>query len=298
MLKESSVVCFLAVAKHLSFTKAAEELFMSRQAVSKTILSLEKRLAVKLFYRKANIVELTTEGRLCLTYFRNQIQDIESFISTLRKPGAQSESLLIGYELGVAVDSRVLDALGEYRRQKANTDYKILRYIPQVIESKLLNGKLSLAFTTIPEQSEVNKNFSYIIMEQVDYVLITAKSHPKVNEHTVLSDFNGEQAIYWNMDNSPNSVCLKSFYATWSDIGITVIPAIQCTYLSSGYAEMLLNNAVMLCAANSELCSFPEIVAYPLPKKGYFGCVWSRGAPPEVQRFAETFRKFEVKRRG
>ncbi len=85
MLNEVSIMCFMSVAKHLSFTKASEEVFMSRQAVSKKILSLEKRLGVKLFERTTSVIELTAEGKLCLDYFRNMIQDFEKFFATIRK---------------------------------------------------------------------------------------------------------------------------------------------------------------------------------------------------------------------
>jgi len=295
MLNEMSVMCFLSVAKHLSFTKSAEELFMSRQAVSKTILSLEKRLGVKLFDRTTNIVELTVEGKLYHSYFRNLVQDFETFTETIGKTGTQTVRMLIGYELGVVIGKKVIDVLGDFRRRKANTDLKIVRFEPQVIENKLLGGHLDMAFTTIPMHSEIYKDFPHIILEHAGYVLVTSKNHPKVNENTVLSDFNGEQAIYWNIDNSPDIICRKNFFAAWYDIGITVIPSVQCKFLSSAYAELLMGNAVMLCNSMYEICTFPEIITYPLPKRENFCCVWSHNASAEIKELAEAFSVIDFK---
>jgi DNA-binding transcriptional LysR family regulator len=118
-------------------------------------------------------------------------------------------------------------------------DLQIRRYDPQIIESKLLSGHLDMAFTTIPARSKI-KDFSYIVLEYADYVLVTSKNHPKVNENTSLSDFNGEQAIYYNEENSDDIICRKNFNATWSGYGINVIPSIQCTSLSAAYTELML----------------------------------------------------------
>ena len=55
---------FFEVARQLSFSKAAEELFMSQPAISKQIKSLEAQYHVGLFERKGNSIALTVEGKL------------------------------------------------------------------------------------------------------------------------------------------------------------------------------------------------------------------------------------------
>lgn len=53
---------FEASARHLSFTKAAEELFVTQAAISHQIKSLEDMIGVKLFKRYNRSLQLTTEG--------------------------------------------------------------------------------------------------------------------------------------------------------------------------------------------------------------------------------------------
>jgi DNA-binding transcriptional LysR family regulator len=55
--------CFLAVAEHLNFAKAAQEMQVSQPAITHQIKTLEEELQVKLFYRSTRIVELTLEGQ-------------------------------------------------------------------------------------------------------------------------------------------------------------------------------------------------------------------------------------------
>ena len=53
---------FLAVAKQLSFTQAAETLYVSQPALSKQIRALERQLRVTLFERSRGAVQLTRAG--------------------------------------------------------------------------------------------------------------------------------------------------------------------------------------------------------------------------------------------
>ncbi|GAB5379839.1 MAG: transcriptional regulator GcvA [Aliiglaciecola sp.] len=54
---------FEAAARHLSFTKAADELFVTQAAVSHQIKSLEDFLSIKLFLRKNRSLLLTEQGQ-------------------------------------------------------------------------------------------------------------------------------------------------------------------------------------------------------------------------------------------
>ncbi|MEE8501057.1 MAG: LysR family transcriptional regulator, partial [Kiloniellales bacterium] len=54
---------FEAGARHLSFTKAAEELYVTQAAVSHQVKLLEGDLGVSLFRRMTRKLALTAEGR-------------------------------------------------------------------------------------------------------------------------------------------------------------------------------------------------------------------------------------------
>lgn len=54
--------CFVAVAEHMNFSRASEELKISQPAVSHQIRTLEEELGVKLFKRTSKSVSLTPEG--------------------------------------------------------------------------------------------------------------------------------------------------------------------------------------------------------------------------------------------
>ncbi|MBD2300137.1 LysR family transcriptional regulator [Nostoc sp. FACHB-87] len=55
---------FLAVAEHLHFTRAAEELYITQPAVSAAIHNLEQEYGVKLFHRIGRHIEIAEAGKL------------------------------------------------------------------------------------------------------------------------------------------------------------------------------------------------------------------------------------------
>ncbi len=61
---------FEAAGRHLSFTRAAEELFLTQGAISRHVRGLEDELGIKLFHRRVRSLELTTEGQAYLATVR------------------------------------------------------------------------------------------------------------------------------------------------------------------------------------------------------------------------------------
>lgn len=57
------LVGFEAAARHLSFTKAGEELYLTQSAVSRQIKELEEQLGVPLFQRRHRALSLTAAGQ-------------------------------------------------------------------------------------------------------------------------------------------------------------------------------------------------------------------------------------------
>lgn len=59
---------FISVARHLSFTKAAKELYISQPATSKHIQELESAYKVQLFERSGNKIRLTQAGEIFMKH--------------------------------------------------------------------------------------------------------------------------------------------------------------------------------------------------------------------------------------
>ncbi len=88
---------FVAVSRHLSFARAAEELHLTAPAVSMQIRELETALDLPVFERNGRGVSLTTTGEYLLVYARrviNTLKEAEDTIARLR--GVQAGRITVG----------------------------------------------------------------------------------------------------------------------------------------------------------------------------------------------------------
>ncbi|CAD5106318.1 LysR substrate-binding domain-containing protein [Zestomonas carbonaria] len=75
---------FEAAARHLSFTRAAEELAITQSAVSRHIRTLEADFGCRLFEREGRGLRLTESGRLLLPGLRDGFSALERACASLR----------------------------------------------------------------------------------------------------------------------------------------------------------------------------------------------------------------------
>lgn len=88
---------FSAVARHLSFVRAAEELSLTPPAVSMQVKELESQVGLPLFDRSSRSVSLTTVGEYVLAHARKALavmRDAEDFVARFR--GLQTGKLDVG----------------------------------------------------------------------------------------------------------------------------------------------------------------------------------------------------------
>ncbi len=81
-----SLVAFEASARHLSLTRAAKELGISREAVSRQIRVLENHLDVKLFDRLHRAVALTASGKKFQSVVQESLENIAYVTGAIRRP--------------------------------------------------------------------------------------------------------------------------------------------------------------------------------------------------------------------
>jgi DNA-binding transcriptional LysR family regulator len=85
---------FLAVARELSFTRAAEQLYVSQPALSKQIRALERQLRAELFERRPDGVKLTRAGVELLPHVERMLADWEHAKQSLSR--VSSCTLVVG----------------------------------------------------------------------------------------------------------------------------------------------------------------------------------------------------------
>ena len=75
---------FEAVARRLSFSDAAEELFVTQSAISRQIKGLEEELGAALFVRGTRHVEMTQSGQMLMRAVEAGLPKIDASVRQIR----------------------------------------------------------------------------------------------------------------------------------------------------------------------------------------------------------------------
>ena len=145
---------FLAVRKHLSYTRAAEERFLSQPAVSRQIQQLSRELGVSLFELIGKSVHLTDAGRTLAQEAERLLADIDRVAeSVARNRSAESGRLRIG--AGTTPGFYLLPAaLGRFARKAPGVELHYTVEDSHSIEQKILRNELDLGFVGVAPRSE------------------------------------------------------------------------------------------------------------------------------------------------
>jgi DNA-binding transcriptional LysR family regulator len=141
---------FYTVAKQLSFTKAAELLFMTQPAVTFQVKQLEEHFNTRLFERSHGKISLTPAGELALDYAErilNLTAEMEARISELT--GQVSGPLLIGASTTIA-EYMLPRLLGEFKQRHPETQARLTVANSETIERKVADHTLDIGLIESP----------------------------------------------------------------------------------------------------------------------------------------------------
>ncbi|HZD25992.1 MAG TPA: transcriptional regulator GcvA [Alphaproteobacteria bacterium] len=119
----NAVRAFEAAARHLSFTKAAEELFVTPAAVSQQVKLLEGHLGQPLFRRLNRAMALTDAGRLLMPRFGAGLDEIAQAVRELK---AQAEQGPLDVNTSPAFASKwLIPRLDTFQQQAPEVEVRI-----------------------------------------------------------------------------------------------------------------------------------------------------------------------------
>jgi DNA-binding transcriptional LysR family regulator len=141
---------FRAVARHLSFSRAADELNMSQPAVSRHLRLLEAELGVRLFQRLGNRVELTDAGRILADY----AQRVSVLTEEVRRVLGELEGLRRGY-LRIGASSTpglylLPDVLARFQKKYPDIEITLVVTNSGDVTQRVLAGEFDLGFVGAP----------------------------------------------------------------------------------------------------------------------------------------------------
>ncbi|MDU0369302.1 LysR substrate-binding domain-containing protein [Hymenobacter endophyticus] len=137
---------FQSVARHLSFTKAAQELFITQPAITKHIRELERTYGQRLFERRGNRVSLTEAGALLLTH-ADEVEQLHQHLTEQlhNLHGEAAGRLRLG--ASTTLSQYVLPALlPGFQHRYPQVQLTLLNGNSEQIAEAILAGQLDLGF--------------------------------------------------------------------------------------------------------------------------------------------------------
>jgi DNA-binding transcriptional LysR family regulator len=169
---------FLAVAEHLHFTRAAENLYITQPAVSAAIQSLETEYRVKLFHRIGRHVEITEAGKLLQLEAQKILEQVALTERGLRElNNLQRGELKLGSSLTIG-NYWLPEKISQFQREYsgimvnctlANTEEICLGTANGQFDLGLIEGEVKPTLKKLLNQEEIGSD---------RLLIIVGRSHP------------------------------------------------------------------------------------------------------------------------
>ncbi len=182
MLDLSKLHHFYIAAKYQNITRAAQELYISQPALTKTIKTLEDEIGLPLFYKKGRHVYLTEHGRYLKERCERLFSILDDISDEFEKIKENAESTI---KLNVLTASVIVsDAVVEYTKKNKSTHFRIIQntevdcdisittnsvnfsHLPAYVERDVIEERIYLATPKTPE---------YDMKEQIDLAEVREK---------------------------------------------------------------------------------------------------------------------------
>ncbi len=185
---------FVAVFDHLSFTRAADALFVAQSTVSKCIRELEDRLGTPLFFRHSNRVSPTASGLQLFDYAHPVLELHEESLEELRQVHSRAPGgLRLGCEM--SADKRVV-AIAErtYRKLFPSSSVETLIGPPDQILEQLASGTIDAAIVTLPSHEPSTR----VVPLAAERMLVCMRPDDELATHAALEprQVNGRLRIF------------------------------------------------------------------------------------------------------
>ena len=178
---------FYDVAMHGSFSKTAEQTYMSQPAISKSIKKLESDLGIELFYRKPKGVELTEKGKELLYYVEKSYGNL----LTAERVMIETENLERG-KLSIGMPSNVgtfylFDKVIDFHKKYPNIEITIITGGTNYLLNLLDSHTIDFIIDTAPIDINLNDALTCKKLTSVNYCFAIRKNSKLIDYKKIKS---------------------------------------------------------------------------------------------------------------
>src|SRR5258708_509521 len=258
---------FRTVAHHLSYTRAADVLYLSQPAVTQQVRTLEQALGTRLFARSGRGIVLTPAGEELLRHAERLLALLEETASVVHEIHAlERGSVLIG--ASTSAGTYVVPALlGAFHARYPRIRVTLTVANRHVIEERLLAHEIDLAVMSMIEQQE---RFSVEVLRPYEPQVIAPPSHALVGRSALtLPDLQAETLLLRERGSGTRSNTEQHFaredFSVQTNLELGSIEAIKEGVAAGLGIAVLSRESVALEVANGDLATL-EVQGFPLQR--------------------------------
>ncbi len=199
---------FNIVSRNNSFSKAAQELYMTQSAVSQSISKLEYELDIQLFHRTSKGVKLTNEGNLLYEHVNSALGMIEIAEDKL----LEFKQLKIG-ELRIGVGDTIsryflLPYLEEFHLRYPGIKLNILNGTTTEICAFIKSGRADLGICNLPIQDE---HIEVIPCKEIQDIFVCGEKYKKITKNPISFEYLMKLPLIFLEEKSNSRIFVESF---------------------------------------------------------------------------------------
>lgn len=245
---------FLAVARRLHFTRAAEDLHIAQPALSQTIQQLERDLGVTLFDRHSRGVTLTTPGEVLKRGAERTLRELEVTVDEVRSyVGQVTGRVRVGAWQSMEV--RLPDLLAAFRSAYPAVDVAINEIVSDAMLEAVRASTLDLAF--VVQREHVNMSgleCEPFITEPYD-VAVAATHSLAQRKHIALAELAEEPFVM----HRPGSAVRDQLLRACADAGFSPRVALETGEMSAARAFVSAGLGITILPRSSLLSPGPDV---------------------------------------
>lgn len=173
---------FLAICDCGGITSAASKLFISQQALSKTVSTLERELDTALFLRTPSGIVLTKAGALLRDECRPIVEQFEQFSSCIQHSIGRFSGTLRLCIFEDCLSFITVEEFGQFQEQFPQYKLEIQEYQFQVCNQRLIEGKHDAALTIEPVP---DRRITNIPLQSRQLVMVLHRDDPLAQQPEV-----------------------------------------------------------------------------------------------------------------
>jgi DNA-binding transcriptional LysR family regulator len=183
---------FATVAREGSFTKAGKVLQISQPSVSSLVISLQKELGVKLFEKLGMRPHLTEAGRRLLKLAETTLATVDRIPKEMEEVSTVKKGRLTIGGAGFAGATLLPVAVQAFKKAFPSIEVSLMVQASVVLEEKLLNGELDIAFLSLAPKSRLLVSKAYY---EEEIVAVASPSHPLVKRSSIPLELLAQEPI-------------------------------------------------------------------------------------------------------